>query len=140
VVHRLSVALELYIRHEPVGALLTAPADISWGREDVLVQPDVFVVRTEEARTLEWSRMRGLLLAVEVLSPSSQRADRFAKRKRYQDASVPLYWVVDADERVVEIWTPADQFPSFERERLVWHPNGAVEPFTLQLDELFRPV
>jgi Uma2 family endonuclease len=138
VVHRLSVALELYVRDEPVGVVLTAPADISWGREDVLVQPDVFVVRTEEARTLEWSRMRGLLLAVEVLSPSSQRADRFAKRKRYQDAGVPLYWVVDADERVVEIWAPADQFPSFERERLTWHPAGAARGFALALTELFR--
>lgn len=140
VVHRLSVALELYVRAEPVGVVMTAPADISWGREDVLVQPDVFVVRTDEARTLEWSRMRGLLLAVEVLSPSSQRADRFAKRKRYQDAGVPFYWLVDADERVVEIWTPADQFPSFERGRLTWHPAGAAVTFTLDLAELFRPV
>src|SRR3954447_8900848 len=48
-VHRLSVALELYLRAQPVGIALTAPADISWGR-DVLVQPDVFVVAAAEAR------------------------------------------------------------------------------------------
>src|SRR5438105_15905599 len=37
-VHRLSVAIELYLRIEPMGTVLTAPADISWG-PDVLVQP-----------------------------------------------------------------------------------------------------
>jgi Uma2 family endonuclease len=140
VVHRLSVALELYVRAEPVGLVVTAPADISWGRMDVLVQPDVFVLRPEEARTLQWSRMHGLLLAIEVLSPSSQRGDRFTKRKRYQDAGVPLYWIVDADEHVVEVWTPADEFPSFERERLTWHPAGAAAAFTFELAELFRPL
>ena len=58
-VHRLSVALELYLRTEPAGMVLTAPADISWG-PDVLVQPDVFVVVPDEARTLTWSRMQTL--------------------------------------------------------------------------------
>ena len=26
------------------------------------------------------------------------------------------------------------------RERLVWHPAAAAEPFTLPLEELFRPL
>jgi hypothetical protein len=63
-VHRLSVALELYLREQPVGVVLSSPADISWG-PDVLLQPDVFVVPTDEARTLTWSRMRTLLLVGE---------------------------------------------------------------------------
>ena len=50
----------------------TSPADISWG-PDVLVQPDVFVVAPDEARTLTWSRVRTLLLVAEVLSPSTAR-------------------------------------------------------------------
>jgi hypothetical protein len=53
---------------------------------------------------------------------------------------VPLYWVVDGDERSVEVWTPSDDFPQVERERLVWHAAGASRPFTLALEELFRPV
>ncbi len=39
---------------------------------DILVQPDLFVVKTEEARTGDWSRMQTLLLAIEILSPSHQ--------------------------------------------------------------------
>jgi Uma2 family endonuclease len=139
VVHRLSLALGKYVERQPVGVVLSSPADISWG-PDVLVQPDVFVVAPDEARTLDWTRMRTLLLVAEVLSPSSARGDRFLKRLRYREAAVPLYWVVDGDERSVEVWTPRDDFPAVERERLVWRPSGAGEPFTLSLEELFRPL
>jgi Uma2 family endonuclease len=100
----------------------------------------VFVVDRGEARTLDWSRMRTLLLVAEVLSPSTARGNRFLKGLRYSEAGVPLYWIVDGDDRSVEVWTPADEFPAFERERLVWHPVGARESFTLSLPELFRPL
>jgi Uma2 family endonuclease len=116
-----------------------SPADISWG-PDSLVQPDVFVVPIEEARTLQWSGVSHLLLAIEVLSPSSVRTDRFAKRRLYQERGVPVYWIVDADERAVEIWTPEAVAPVTERQTLHWHPAGASGPFTLPLDELFRPI
>ena len=139
VVQRLVLALGNYLEREPAGLVLSSPADISWG-PDVLVQPDVFVVPTDEARTLTWSRMRTLLLVAEVLSPSSVKGDRFLKRLRYREAGVPLYWVVDGDERAVEVWTPADDFPSVERERLVWRPAAAAEAFSLRLEELFRPL
>jgi Uma2 family endonuclease len=84
--------------------------------------------------------MRQLLLVAEVLSPSTARADRFVKRRRYQDAGVALLWILDAEGRQVEVWTPEAEFPYYERERLVWHPAGAGEPFTLVLQELFRPI
>jgi Uma2 family endonuclease len=136
-VSRLVVALAHYLEREPVGFVLTSPADISWGR-DVLVQPDVFVVSPEEARAREWSRIRSLLLVVEVLSPGTARADRFAKRRRYQEAGVPLYWVVDGDERRVEVWTPEADLPVIETVRLTWHPPGAAEVLQLELAALFR--
>jgi Uma2 family endonuclease len=104
------------------------------------VQPDLFVAPLEEVRTNDWERVRSLMLVVEVLSPSSMKNDRFSKRRRYQDARVPLYWVVDADQQRVEIWTPDDSFPRLEWERLSWHAPGVEQPFTLELKELFRPV
>src|SRR5512134_1163982 len=48
VILRLAVALELYLRAHPVGQVLTSPADISWD-DATLVQPDVFVVRMDQA-------------------------------------------------------------------------------------------
>jgi Uma2 family endonuclease len=139
-VSRLFHALAEYLAREPVGIVLTSPADISWGRDDVLVQPDVFVVPVDEVRTGEWSGLRSLRLAIEVLSPSTTRADRFTKRRRYQEAGVPLYWIVDGEEQRVEVWTPGAELPAIESERLVWHPVGARQPFTLELADLFRPI
>ena len=124
---------------EPVGHLLQSPADISWG-PDILVQPDLFVAPLAQVRTLEWTNVKDLLLVIEVLSPSSKRGDRFTKRRLYQEQRIPLYWVVDGDERVVEVWTPDARFPVVEREGTVWDPVGASGPFTLQLAELFRPI
>ena len=138
-VSRLAVAIGNYLEQEPVGIMLTAPADISWGR-DVLVQPDVFVVAHGEARHRDWSRIQSLLLVAEVLSPSTARADRFAKRRRYQEAGVPSYWIVDGDEQRVEIWTREADMPVFEMARLVWRPAGVRQAFTLDLAALFAPV
>lgn len=139
-VTRLATGLANYLDREPVGTVLVSPADISWGREDVLVQPDVFVVPGRAGLALEWADVRALALAVEILSPSSLRADRFTKRRLYQERAVPTYWVVDADAAQVEVWTPDTELPALERERLVWQPPGAARPFTLSLAELLRPV
>jgi Uma2 family endonuclease len=139
VIGRLFVALSSYLEHERIGHAFASPADISFS-PDVLVQPDAFVISLEEARTLRWDGITGLSLAIEVLSPSSVRADRFTKRRWYQEAGVPLYWLVDADARAVEVWTPEARFPTVERERLEWHPAGAVTKFSVELAEVFRPV
>ena len=139
IVARLLVALRTYVAREGVGHAFASPSDISWG-PDTLVQPDVFVVPTEEARTLTWSKVTTLHLAIEVLSPSSVRADRFTKRHLYQDVGVPLYWVIDAENRSAEVWRQVDLFPRTENECLVWTPNGAAEPFEVPHEERFMPL
>ncbi len=136
-VGRLYFAVEMYLRTQLAGEALTAPADISWGDENVLTQPDVFVVPPLARNTERWEELRHLLLIAEVLSPSTARNDRFVKRPEYQRRGVPMVWLVEGDERYVEIWTPEAIFPVIERERLVWQPDGAREAFTLDLAELF---
>jgi Uma2 family endonuclease len=139
VVRRLLVELSAFTTRTGIGHVFHSPADISWS-PDTLVQPDVFVADLAEARTLEWSRIRHLLLAIEVLSPSSARSDRFTKRRLYQEVGVPVYWVVDPDERTVEVWAPTNTFPTVERERVSWQPEGGTGSMVIELAELFRPV
>jgi Uma2 family endonuclease len=139
-VYRLGETIRQYLRDEPVGHLLGSPADISWGSRDTLLQPDLFVVPLAQARTMEWNRLTDLLLAVEVLSPSTERADRFTKRREYQARGVPLYLIVDGDARRVEAWTPDDTIPVEMEQELTWHPAGARVPFSLPLEVLFRPI
>ncbi len=139
VLDRLSTLLRKYLKQEPVGHLWGSRSDISWG-PDTLVQPDCFVVPLEEARTLDWSQMRTLLLAVEVLSPSSLRADRVTKRFLYQEQSIPLYWIVNCDTKAVEVWTPEADSPVVETERLIWYPARASRPCVVRLAEIFAPL
>jgi Uma2 family endonuclease len=139
-VGRLYEALRDYARREPIGHVLASPADISWGRPDVLVQPDVFAVPLAEARTRDWSRITRLVLAVEILSPSSVRADRFTKRKLYQDRGTETYWAVDPEEHVVEVWTPDAVFPRSDHDTLRWRPAGASAELVLALEDLFAPL
>lgn len=139
IVERLNVALHLYLERERVGYLFASPADISWD-DDVLVQPDLFVVPLSEARTLDWSKMRSLLIAIEVLSPSTARYDRFTKRRLYQEVGIPVYWIVDPEQRRVEEWTPNFKSPRMRDDRAVWHPPGSSEPFSIDLSDLVRPL
>ena len=127
-----------YLKQYPVGQVLTSPADISWV-PDVLVQPDLFVVPMDEVRTFDWTRMKTLLLAIEVLSPSTRRYDRFTKRRAYQEFQVPWYWMVDIEGRGVEVWMPEASLPTIERERVVWHPQGAAGPLALPLADILPP-
>ena len=139
IVARLLERLRAYLRVHPVAHAMASPADISWG-PDSLVQPDLFVIRLDEARTMDWSRIRQLLLAVEVLSPSSLRADRFTKRRLYQEMRVRAYWVVNPDRKEIEVWTPEATFPTLVTDRVRWELQGADAPFELDMEELFRPL
>ncbi len=139
VLQRLNRRLDDFLSESAVGPLFLSPADISWSH-DTLVQPDLFVVDLEEARTMEWTEMQTLLLVIEVLSPTTARYDRFTKRRLYQEVHIPAYWIVDPDTRSLEVWTPHDELPQAERERAVWHPPSAAEPLVVDLHELFRPL
>jgi Uma2 family endonuclease len=139
IVFRLSRMLADYLDSLTDLHVVALPADISWG-PDILVQPDVFVIPKSEARTLSWAEVKSLELAIEVLSPSTARYDRFTKRRLYQEVGIPSYWIVDAERHFVEVWTPEATRPTVEQERLVWQPEGRDVPLVIDLGELFRPI
>ena len=116
---------------------MCSPADISWG-EDTVIQPDVFVFPRNEGIAAEWSSIKTLLLVAEVLGPSTQRHDRFNKRRLYQERDVSVLWLVDGDNDSVEVWSPHAEFPVIEGKELRWHPDGAAAPLVIALAELFK--
>ena len=122
------------------GYLSLSPADIELD-ERTLVQPDLFVFELPGGRRPEkWKDITRLLLAVEVLSPSTARTDRHLKRRRYQRQGIPEYWIVNLDSRLVERWRPQDDRPEILSETLTWQPPGAPAPFELNLVEFFAEV
>lgn len=126
VILELAVQLHQYLERWPVGVVVTSPADLEL-RPDTITQPDVFVVPMGTAiagEYLEWPDVKSLLLAIEVLSPSSVRTDRITKRDFYLDSGVAEYWIVDVDARAIERWTPSEETPRIERGELSWAPAG----------------
>ena len=128
-----------YVEREALGVTLTSPADVEL-REGTIAQPDVFVVplgmfATE--RKPEWRDVTALVLAVEIISASSVRADRVTKRDLYLDAGVPDYWVVDLDARMIERWSTDQDTPFVETRQFNWHPRGAGGPLTVDVAALF---
>ena len=136
VVIELIVTLDAFCKAHGCGQVMTSPADISWS-PDTLVQPDVFVVRPEDARARDWRKVRTLDLVVEVLSPSTARHDRFQKRKLYQLQGVGVLWLVDADLKQVEVWTPDATFPTVESARVTWTHPGTDAKLVIELPALF---
>ncbi|HWP38353.1 MAG TPA: Uma2 family endonuclease [Gemmatimonadales bacterium] len=136
------VVVELHDRISPYLAangggarLFSVAADISWD-DETLVQPDLFVVPAAEV-SRDWRTYRTLLLAVEVLSPGSSRADRVVKRRRYQEQGVATYWVVDVDARLVEVWHPDDERPEIVPDLLRWRVSPAARELVIDLAEVF---
>jgi Uma2 family endonuclease len=138
-VARLFRIVDRYLGRFPFGHLVMSPADVRWG-QDTGVQPDLFVVPKAVARTMDWRQIRELLLVIEVLSPSTRRADRFTKRRRYQEARVPVYWIVDPDAQAIEVWTPEAAFPTIQKATVVWAPDEAGEILEIDVPELFLPI
>ena len=132
--------LDDHVRLVGGGHVFSSPADIEFDPH-TLVQPDVLVAPSVHGRSPRmWTDISTLLLAVEVLSPSTARADRTVKRRRYQRAGVPEYWIVDLDARLVERWRPGDQRPEVLTEGLVWELRAGVEPLVIDLGAYFRTV
>jgi Uma2 family endonuclease len=84
-VKMLLLALDGYLRSTRMGEVYVSPSDVELEPE-FLSQPDVFVVAREEAERLRRADfpVHALVLAIEVISPSSGRHDRVRKRPKYQ--------------------------------------------------------
>ncbi len=133
---RLELTLARYLDHAGHGeTVFHAPADITWD-EATLVQPDIFVVPPDEV-TNDWRTYKTLLLAIEILSPSSARADRVVKRRLYQAQEVATYWVVDIDAQTVEVWHPEDERPEIVTDALTWRVATEAPAMSIELDKLF---
>jgi Uma2 family endonuclease len=143
-VHQLCVVelirrLGAYLDNWDVGDLLAGPGEVVPDAHTAM-QPDVFVTPSVGGMPPDdWNTNGRLLLAIEVLSPSTARFDRVKKRPKYQ-AMGAVYWIVDTDARVVEAWLPNATQPDIHAERVAWQPEGAGEPFVLDLSGFFRKV
>ena len=128
-------ALSSHVRAHQLGRLLVAPADLTLGEDEVL-QPDLFLLPPMRVLPESWEAAPAPTLVIEIVSPSSARFDRDIKRRRYQRAGVPDYWVVDPEQRQIEVWHPGADAGEVWRERLVW-PVPTESPLVVDLEAVF---
>lgn len=65
----------------------------------------------------------------EILSASTEKRDREQKLPLYSAAGVPHVWIVNPDERFVEVWTPRGKVRTVRAGAVVRLP-----PFDLEID------
>jgi Uma2 family endonuclease len=132
--------LAAYLEKERVGFALMSPSDVRFSPKRG-VQPDVFVVPLLLGkRPRKFIEVKHLLLAAEVLSPGTARADRVVKRALFRDEGVAEFWIVDLDARTFERSTPADSRVEVLDARVEWHPDGASTPLVIDLSRYFADV
>jgi Uma2 family endonuclease len=129
--------LRPYVKSLVLHGMLIAPAAVTFTRRREF-QPDLFVFPLVEGQKAErFEDVGRLILAVEVLSPSTARNDRYKKRVVYQEEGVPEYWIVDTPARLLERWRPGDAEPEVLLTTLEWQPIPERAPLVIDLDDVF---
>jgi Uma2 family endonuclease len=130
--------LDGYVSAHEMGYVFVAPADVVFSAR-CAVQPDLFVVPPVGGKCpTSFEQVKRLMLAVEIQSPNTARADRVTKRLLYRDGEVPEDWMVDLDARTVERSTPTEQRPEVLSERLTWVLESAAAPLEIDLVAYFE--
>ena len=138
VITELLLLLDGYLEQETVGVVMLSPSELEL-RPGTITQPDLFVIPVDNkiaGDALQWPDVKSLLLAVEVLSPSSHHRDRVTKRDFYLDSGVEEYWIVDLDAQVFERWLPGRETPELVRGWVEWAPRGCA-PLVIDIPKLF---
>ena len=136
----LLIALHAYLSAARIGEVYVSPSDVELEPE-FISQPDLFVLSTAESVRVrrEGFPVYHLMLAIEVISPSSGRHDRVRKRPKYQQY-VDEYWIIDPDARLFERWRAGEARPEITVEQFRWQPREDVPPFTLDVELFFAGV
>lgn len=132
-------AMRNAVQQQGRGEVFFAPMDVIFD-EDSVVQPDLLVVLQEHRSIVKPEGVRGAPdLVVEVLSPGNAHHDRGAKRRLYARYGVREYWIIDPQERTVEVTGLRDGV----LETLSVVPDGAtvqsplLPDLTLAVGDLF---
>lgn len=104
VVMNLATTLAQFVHPRKLGRVFSAPYDVHLPSGDV-VEPDVlYIAQSNLTIVKDW--VRGVPdLVVEVLSPDGIARDRLVKRDLYARNGVREYWIVDTEERTIEVFT-----------------------------------
>ena len=111
VIQNLQIAFAKYLEANPIGVIVPGTGAIFSDYDAVI--PDLAFVRNERwDQVVTGEKFTGALdLVIEVTSPGAEnrRRDLLVKRQLYGKYGVAEYWVVDSENRQIEVYRLQDQ-------------------------------
>lgn len=128
-----------FIKEQDLGIVLSAPFDVVLSQENVL-QPDLLFVSKDCMDIITDLNIQGAPdLVVEIFSPSTADRDRTYKKILYARYGVKECWLVDPEEKTVEVWALGER--GYERKALYREREALASPlligFRMDLREVF---
>ncbi len=129
-----------YVKENNLGEVLVAPLDVIFA-EDNVYQPDIIFISKER---LDIAKDRGIFgspdVAVEIMSPSTSIYDTIDKREVYESYGVREFWLVNPDEKAVEIFVLKDGvYKRHSYARKEGKVNSiAIKGFNVDLKDIFE--
>ena len=107
-------------------------------KEDTVFEPDIVVVCDKSK--LDGKICRGAPdLVIEIISPSSARMDRVYKYRKYQQAGVREYWIVDPEANFVQTGVlKGGEYITTMYDAEDKAPVFILEGFEIDLADVFR--
>ncbi|MGO8677234.1 MAG: Uma2 family endonuclease [Limisphaerales bacterium] len=97
------LAVQRHVEAHKLGEVFFAPVDVVLDESNI-VQPDIIFVSTASIGILDRRGVMGAPdLAVEIISPTSLRRDRYDKREVYARFGVKEFWLADVANQSVEV-------------------------------------
>jgi len=101
---KLEFLLQDFVEKSKLGEVFYAPLDVHLGED--IVQPDILFISKAHSKIITEEEIRGGPdLVIEILSPATAERDRTYKKTLYARHSVREYWIVDPEEKTVEVMT-----------------------------------
>jgi Uma2 family endonuclease len=95
--------IETFVEENGLGEVFYAPCDVVLSEEDI-VQPDLFFICRERYYIIgDRYISEAPDMVVEILSPTTERLDRFSKRDLYERYGVKELWLVDPMRKEIEV-------------------------------------
>ena len=99
----LEVLLRQFLLENGLGEVFHAPLDVVFS-ESTVVQPDILFISHQRRGVIGEQNISGAPdLVIEILSPATEERDRGIKLQLYCRYGVQECWLVDPEERIVEV-------------------------------------
>jgi Uma2 family endonuclease len=106
IVTNLLLLLGHHAMNNGLGLVLPAPLDVVLAKEAQIAQPDlIFIAKARAPKLVTRAAITGAPdLVLEIISPSTARADRKIKPPLYAKHGVAEFWLVDPEDQSVEVF------------------------------------